>query len=105
MGPLFVAVGWMLIIGVVFVPTFVIAIVMLHSAVRAFVLSATFTMGALTGALVATFGAGLIFNRAQPEWMSATILMIYMAAVAIAGGILAVYLLGKLSKYPPWRRY
>jgi len=98
MGPLFVAFGWLLLTGVVFVPTFVIAIVMLHSVVRAFVLSATFTMGAFAGVLLAMFGAGLVVNRAQPEWLSGTLVVAYIAAAAIAGGVLAVFVLGKLAK-------
>jgi hypothetical protein len=31
--------------------------------------------------------------------------MLFLASGAVAGGALAVFLLGRASKYPPWRPY
>ena len=94
----------LLLIGAcLFIPTFVIAIVMLRSVTRAFVLSATFTMGALAGALVAMLGSTLI-ERADPREITELLQTIFLASGAVAGGVLALFLLGRLSKTPPWRR-
>ena len=49
MGPLFSAYVLAMLLGVVFIPLFVIALAMLRSASRAFVLASTFTMGAMIG--------------------------------------------------------
>ena len=49
MGPLFSAYVLAMLLGIVFIPLFVIALVMLRSASRAFVLASTFTMGAMIG--------------------------------------------------------
>jgi hypothetical protein len=104
MPPLVAAFTLFLITGGVFVPTFIVALVMLRAPLRAFTLSATFTIGAFAGILLSLLGTGLIHNRAQPEWISTTLLVFYLTAAGVAGGVLAVFLLGKLSKQPPWRR-
>jgi hypothetical protein len=113
MGPLFVAFGWLILAAVVFVPTFLIAVVMLRSATRAFVLSAIFTAGALVAATAAwvlpTILYGDVMSNA-PEFLQSTslrgpLIALYLSAAAIAGGFIATYLLGKTTKYPPWRRY
>jgi hypothetical protein len=106
MGPLFVAVGWLMLAAVVFLPAFGVAMVMLRSVTRAFVLSAVFTIGALPGGFLA-FAIPTVLHGDVPrgEVHGATPLGLYIGAAAIGGGLLAVYLLGRLSKYPPWRRY
>ena len=105
MGPLFAAAALFLLTGSVFVPTFIVSLVILRAPIRAFVLSATFTIGAFAGMLISLLGAALVVNRAQPEWLSTTLRIFYLGAAGVAGGVLAVWLLGKISKYPPWRRY
>ena len=105
MGPAFVALGWMIVIGIAFVPVFIAAMVILHSAARAFVLAATFTAGAFAGFV----GFGLLGNwlmfSAETGPGSTTSQIVFATAGAIGGGLLAVYMLGQFSKYPPWRRY
>jgi hypothetical protein len=105
MDPLFSAVAFFMVAGCLFVPTFVIALAMLRSARRAFVLAASFSMGALAGGIAAWLLAGWVVARRHGVTVTDTLLMIFAAAGAAAGGVIAVYLLGKLSKYPPWRRY
>jgi len=101
MAPLFI-----LILGSsLFLPTFVIAILMLHSVARAFVLSAAFTMGALAGAIGAWLLGSLAIGRLHEAQITEALAVVFVAAGAVAGGVLAVYGLGKLSKYPPWKRY
>jgi hypothetical protein len=105
MGPAFVAFGWMIVIGMAFVPVFIAAFFILRSAGRAFALAATFTAGAFAGFVGCGFlGAWLMQTRTMdPE--STAYLIAFATAGAIGGGVLAVYILGKFAKYPPWRRY
>jgi hypothetical protein len=105
MGPAFVAAAWMIVIGIAFVPVFIAAVVILRSVSRAFLLAATFTAGAFAGFV----GCGLL-----GDWLmrspitgpgSTASLVAFATAGAVGGGMLAVYLLGRFSRYPPWRRY
>jgi hypothetical protein len=113
MGPLVVAIGWMMIAGAVFVPVFAITLVMLRSFGRAFVLAAVFTIGVFAGAILAFLipvALARVFEwdvmrPGQPEWMTRSLMSLYFAAAAIVGGLVAALVLGRLSKYPPWRRY
>jgi hypothetical protein len=107
MGPAFVAVGWMIVIGCAFVPAFIAAMVMLRSVWRAFVLAATFTAGAFAGFVGGGFlGAWLMESRSvNLDTRSTTLLICFATAGAIGGGALAVYLLGRYARFPPWRRY
>lgn len=111
MGPLVVVMGWMMIGSIVFVPLFIIAFFMLRSGARAFVLSAAFTAGAVIGLFAAFVVPQIVSktfdvtNTLHPPWMAPTLAILYVSAAMIGGGVLAVFLLGKLSKYPPWRRY
>jgi hypothetical protein len=104
MAPWFPAAALLLIGACLFVPTFVVALVMLRSTVRAFVLSATFTMGALAGALLALAGVSLIARGHSPDVIG-VLQAVFVAAGSVGGAVLAVFLLGRLSKFPPWRRY
>jgi hypothetical protein len=104
MGPAFVAFVWVIVIGMAFIPTFVIAMLMLHSVVRAFILAAAF-MGGAFAAFVSFGFLGAWLLRTEGGRGSEAAVITFATAAAIGGGVLAVYLLGKVSKYPPWRRY
>jgi hypothetical protein len=99
----FSAVVFLVIGAWVFVPVFVIALVMLGSALRAFVLSASFTIGGVAGLFVGLLCFALIGRQHSPDMVSLFQTLV-LAAGAMGGGVLAVFLLGKLSKYPPWKR-
>ena len=104
MGPAFVMFGWFFIASLVFLPAFIIALVMLRSARRGLVLAATFTAGAFMGFLgCAVLGSWLMGVHPQ-ELRSFTLFLVFATAGAIGGGVLAVGVLGHFSKYPPWRR-
>ena len=89
----------------IFVPAFIVAVVMLGNAVRALVLAATFTAGAAAGFLPGLLLGALLLDYHPQETSSAIYLYVFASAGAVGGGVLAVWLLGKFSKYPPWRRY
>jgi len=103
MGPSFLAFGWV-VVGLAFVPTFIAGVFILRSLARAFVLSAGFTLGAFAGFAGSGFlGAWLMRSRSMdPD--STTVLICFATAGAIGGAILALYLLGRFAKNPPWRR-
>jgi hypothetical protein len=99
----FSAVGLLVFGACVFIPAFVIALVMLSSARRAFVLAATFTMGGLAGLFIGLLTFSLIGRHHSPDMISLFRTLV-LAAGAMGGGVLAVFLIGKVSKYPPWKR-
>jgi hypothetical protein len=105
MGPAFVAVAWVIVVGAAFLPVFIVALFMMHSVGRAFVLSAAFTAGALAGFVGCGVASGWLLQTRTMEFGSTALLIGFATAGAIGGGILAVYILGRFSKYPPWRRY
>lgn len=105
MGPLFSAITVLLLGACLFVPAFVIALAMLRSAQRAFLLSASFSLGAVAGGLAAFALAAWLVERRHSGDVTDTLMMVFGVAGAVAGGAIAVYLLGRLSKYPPWRRF
>jgi hypothetical protein len=100
----FAILGWVIIAGFVFVPVFIVALVMLRAPARALLLSFTFTGGALLGfAACAVLGYQLIRPYTSAE--STTYWFVTFAtAGAIGGAVLAVHVLGRFSKHPPWRR-
>jgi hypothetical protein len=91
--------------GALFVPTFIVAIAMLKSVGRAFVLAGTFSLGAVTLGLVSFAGATAVLARRHSADVNSILVMLFAVAGAAAGGVLAVLLLGKLARHPPWRRY
>jgi hypothetical protein len=95
----------MTVVGMAFIPVFIAAWVVLRSGWRALVLAVMFTAGALAGFV----GGGLVGyslmttdSAGPPSFISA---LLFSTAGAVAGGVLAVWLLGRFSKYPPWKRY
>jgi hypothetical protein len=95
----------MALASALFVPLFIIALVMLKSARRAFVLAGTFSIGAVAAGLLSLAVAMSLSLRRHSDDVNGILVMLFAAAGAVAGGVLAVLLLGKLAKYPPWRRY
>lgn len=89
--------------GLVFVPLLVIALVMLPP-VRALVLATTFTLGALSGFFLGLLAGGRIFGHHQGDSAGMLYLYAFASLAAIAGGLLCVFLLGKLGGRSLWRR-
>jgi hypothetical protein len=101
MGLLLSAMSLAVMSAFVFVPVFVVALAMRLPALRALALSGTFTLGAVVGAIFATWLGGLVLGRINSAPVNDLYGVIFLAAGAAAGGVLAV---AKLSKAPPWRR-
>jgi hypothetical protein len=100
----FTLVRALVLAATVFVPTFIVAAVMLREAGRALLLSLVFTAGAASGFFGAlALGAVLLRGRLDETFQQA-LLVALACAGAIAGGVLTVYLLGRFGKFPPWRR-
>jgi hypothetical protein len=104
MGPLFSAYVLAMLLGVVFIPLFVIALAMLRSASRAFVLASTFTMGAMIGFFLGVLAGSWLLEIHAGQTGSLVLLFTFAGASAVAGGVIALWLLGKLSGNSPWRR-
>jgi hypothetical protein len=104
MAALFSAYVLAMLLGIVFIPLFVIALAMLKSATRAFVLAATFTGGAMGGFFLGVLGGSRLLNTHPQEDASLLLLLTFASASAVAGGAIALWLLGRISGSPPWRR-
>ena len=89
---------------ILFVPIFVIALAMRLPALRALALSGTFTLGAVVGAIFAGWLGRLIVARTHDATVDDLYGVLFLAAGAAAGGVLAVWLLARLSKSQPWSR-
>src|SRR5687768_1087457 len=87
-----------------FVPIFVVALAMRLPPLRALAVSGTFTLGALVGAVAAVWLGGLLLGRAHDAAINDLYGVLFLAAGAAAGGVLAVWLLAKLGDSAPWRR-
>ena len=104
MGLLLSAMTLAVLSACLFLPIFVVALAMRLPALRALALSGTFTLGAVVGAILATWLGGPLLGRAHDAVVNDLIGVIFLAAGAAAGGVLAVWLLAKLSNSAPWRR-
>jgi uncharacterized SAM-binding protein YcdF (DUF218 family) len=103
MGPEYIAIGWLMIASILFVLSFVVSAVMLRSFRRALSLSLAFTGGAIAGLLAAAvLAAGFMFTLQVRFPTPANLALAVLGSVG--GGIIAVLMLNKASKYPPWRR-
>ena len=87
----------------VFIPVFVIAAATLRSATRALALALAFTAGAAAGYVAATASRGLLRSSMGAPPADATFVM-FLASAAIAGGVLALFILSRFSKNSLWRR-
>jgi len=104
MGPLFSAYILAMLLGIVFIPLFVIAFFMVRSTTRAFILASAFTMGAMGGFFLGVLGGSWLLNVHPDQTGSLVLLFTFAGASAVAGGVIALWLLGKISGNPPWRR-
>ena len=88
---------------VVFVPLFVIALVRLPSTRLAFVVSASFSIGAMAG----FFASWLLAIQVMPRYLDAwngVPMFVFVSAGAIGGAALAIALVRKLGGNQNWRR-
>ena len=88
----------------VFVPVFVIAVLMLRSAGRALALALTFTAGAAIGYLAALAGGRDLMRDSMGAPPADPLYVLFAAAAALCGGLLAVFMLGRFTRTSPWRR-
>jgi len=87
-----------------FLPIFVVALAMRLPALRALALSGVFTLGAVVGGIVSSWLARLLLGRMHERHINDLYDVLFLAAGGAAGGVLAVWLLARLSKSSPWRR-
>ena len=81
-----------------------IAFFMVRSTTRAFILASAFTMGAMGGFFLGVLGGSWLLNVHPDQTGSLVLLFTFAGASAVAGGVIALWLLGKISGNPPWRR-
>ena len=93
----------LLVAVVVFWPTLIIAMAVLRAPMRAFVLAGTFTMGAVIGSVLSLMAAVPLIPREVGDARGYYIFA-FVSLGAIAGGIVTVFLLGKVAGYSLWRR-
>jgi hypothetical protein len=104
MGLMLSAMTLLVLSACVFVPIFAVALFMGLRAMRAFALSGVFTFGAVVGAMASGPLAKLVLGRNHPQDIRELYATFFLAAAAAAGGVIAVWLLGKFSSKPPWSR-
>ena len=75
---------------VVFVPLFVIALVRLPSTRLAFIVSASFSLGAMIGFFLSWLLAGVVIPRHLDEAWNGIPVFVFVAAGAIGGAALAL---------------
>jgi hypothetical protein len=90
--------------GLVFVPTLVAALVMVRSARRALALSSTFAVAAVLGFVAFGHLGWLLMEHHDADDRSKLEILLFGTAGGAGCGVLAVWLLGKLTGHPPWRR-
>jgi|SRR6185503_6954205 Na+-transporting NADH:ubiquinone oxidoreductase subunit NqrE len=79
----------------VFVPLFVIGLIMLKSISRAFAVSIVFAVGATIGFLLATLAANAAVGHAVSSETRQAMMVAFASAGAAAGGAIAVWILLK----------
>ena len=87
-----------------FVPIFVVALAMRLPALRALALAGVFTLGAVVGGFLASWLAVPLLGRMHERHVNDLYDVLFLAAGGAAGGVLAVWILGRLSNSTPWRR-
>ncbi len=100
--------AWLL--GVcVFIPAFIIALVMLRAPLRAFWVSLVFTLGgalAFATAVVLGLKRGSGTLGSLPETLLGDSLgLLFCCAATVGGGVLALFIFNKLVKSPPGQRF
>ena len=104
MGPAFYIGLVMTFAACLFVPMFLIALAMVRSGKRAFILAGAFSLGATATGLVSFATATALVARRHSDEINAMLVMAFAVAGAVAGGVLAVFLLSRLTRDMPWRR-
>jgi hypothetical protein len=95
---------YVLLVGVVvFWPTLVIAIATLRSPSRAFALAGAFTLGSMTGAWLSLIAASPLFMERLGDTRT-WLIFAFATLGAIAGGVIAVHLVGRIAGRSLWRR-
>ena len=93
------------VLGVaVFVPLLVIALIRFESKTIAFVVAASFTMGAMAGFFLSALLASYILPRAFMDDYYLVLFFVFASAGAIGGAALALRLLRRISGTQAWRR-
>jgi hypothetical protein len=88
----------------IFVPIFIIALVMLKSPLRALSVAAVFALGSTAGFILASMLTQWAVGHAiGAEWRGAFIVAFTLGGT-VAGGVLAVSAIDRGSANPPWRR-
>jgi Zn-dependent protease with chaperone function len=94
-----------IIVGMlIFVPMLIIAMAVLRSASRAFMLAGTFTIGGLAGFAAGLLAGNPIFRPHSEDLPQSMYLFVFAGLAGVAGGLIAVWLLGKISGQSLWRR-
>ena len=94
-----------IIVGMlIFVPMLIIAMAVLRSPSRAFILAGTFTMGGLAGFAAGLLAGNPIFRPHSEDLPQSVYLFSFAGLAGVAGGVLAVWLLGRISGQSLWRR-
>jgi uncharacterized membrane-anchored protein len=83
--------AYFLVAACVFVPIFVIALAMLKSARRAFVIAALFAMGSVFGFFIAGATANMALGHAVGSGFRDALSVAFATGGAVAGGVLAVW--------------
>jgi len=96
--------------SLVFIPAFIIALVMIRAPMRAFLVSLVFTVGgALAFAAAVTLGLqrdgnGTLTNLPE-TLLGNSLTLLYCCAAAVGGGVLALWAFNKIVKSPPGQRF
>jgi hypothetical protein len=93
-----------LVAACIFVPIFVIALVMLRSVLAALSLAAVFALGSACGFMLTAMVAQLAVGHAVGSPTRDALFIALATSGAVAGGVLAVWAIDRNNKNRPWRR-
>jgi|SRR6187455_1056161 uncharacterized membrane protein YdfJ with MMPL/SSD domain len=88
----------------IFVPIFVIALVLLRSLLAAFSLAAVFALGSACGFMLTAMVAQLAIGHSVDSATREALFCALATSGAVAGGVLAVWAVDRKNKNRPWRR-
>ena len=92
-----------LVASCIFVPIFVIALILLKSPRRAFTVAAAFALGSAAGFILASVLARWAIGHAIGSEFRDAFFAAFILGGTVAGGVLAVWTLDRNSASPPWR--
>jgi ABC-type cobalamin transport system permease subunit len=93
-----------LIAACVFVPMFVIALIMVKSALRALTVAALFAMGSVLGFVLAAMLADWAVGHGVGNDIREVMSVAFAVGGAVAGGVIAVWILERNNPHRPSRR-